>query len=539
MDKRGTTAALTAMMMASMIGAAGLAVDSTRIWLVETRLRTAVDAAALAAARRLTDPNRDSEAAAVFWAHFTQRDGTRGYLGATIGDPQISLAAPGSTALTVQASATIGTTLFGVLSNASVVRTERTTVQRGGSGLELAIVVDQTASMRDPAGGGIAGTKLDAARTAIHTMLDVLYGGRDTQQNLYVSVVPFARTINIGSGNSAMLDTSNMPAGWTLGGWSGCVEARRNGHDTTDAAPTGAARFRPYFWESTYRRVGTVGSGRCVSGNAYPGSNNNTRFCHGDNDWPTAAGAPTQSQLNANKMYDTLRDAGMAHADSIGPNLLCAMTPIQPLTARRSQVNAALASIVAPQRSGGTTTAVGLQGAWYTLSPNWQGYWQNPNAGIPNTPNLPLPYNTPNMRKVVVILTDGDNNWQPPYGASCGASDDGVCPSANGTELIYNAYGRVADYNARFPSARISPVTQTNADARLDERFAAVCEAMKAPGVNITVYVIGFQVANAHRARLQACASSPAHYLESPNAAQLQAVFQQVGAQLASVRITD
>jgi Flp pilus assembly protein TadG len=539
MDKRGTTAALTAMMMASMVGAAGLAVDSTRIWLVETRLRTAVDAAALAAVRRLGEPNRDAEATAVFWAHFTQQDGTRGYLGATIGAPQIAAVDSAAPALSVQASATIGTTLFGVLSSAPVVRTERATVQRGGAGLELAIVLDQTASMREAAGGGMAGTKLDAARSAVHTMLDVLYGGRETQQNLYVSVVPFARTINIGNGNSAMLDTSGMPPGWNLNAWSGCVEARRNGHDATDAAPTGAARFRPYFWASTYRQVGTVASRRCVSGNAYPGSSNANRFCHGDNDWPTNAGAPTQSQLNANEMYDTLRDAGMTHAESVGPNLLCAMTPIQPLTARRSQVNAALASIVAPFRSGGTTTAVGLQGAWYTLSPNWQGFWQDPNAGLPNQPNLPLPYNTPNMRKVAVILTDGDNNWQAPYGAACGSSDDGVCASATDTELTYNAYGRVADYNARFPGARINPVTQANADARLDERFAAVCEAMKAPASGITVYVIGFQVASAHRARLQNCASSPAHYLESPNASQLQAVFRQVGAQLASVRITD
>ncbi|WP_137179592.1 pilus assembly protein TadG-related protein [Roseomonas sp. AR75] len=537
MDKRGTTAALTAMMMATLIGAAGLAVDSTRIWLVETRLRTAVDAAALTAARRMTDPSRDAQATSVFWSHFTQLDGSRGYLGATISEPTIT---PGDAAsLSVSASATIGTTLFGVLSESNVVRIERATVQRGGSGIELALVVDHTSSMREAAGNGMGGTKLDAARAAIHTMLDVLYGGRDTQQNLFVSVVPFARTINIGTGNSAMLDTSGMPSGWDLGNWSGCVEARRNGHDTTDAAPTGAARFRPYFWESTYRKVGTVGSGRCVSTNAYSGSNNNNRFCHGDNDWPNTNGAPTQSQLNGNYMYDYLRDQGMPHAEAVGPNLLCAMSPIQPLTASRTAVNTALSRILAPIKSGGTTTAVGLQGAWYTLSPNWQGYWQDPNSGIPNTPTLPLPYNTPNMRKVVVILTDGDNNWQDPYGASCGSSSRGVCSTASGTELNYNAYGHVSDYNAMFPSARISPVTQSNADTRLDQRFTAVCNAMKAPGVNITVYVIGFQVNSAHRTMLRNCATTPDHYLESPTASQLQTVFTQVAAQLASVRMTD
>jgi Flp pilus assembly protein TadG len=541
MDRKGTTAALTAMMMAGMVGAAGIAVDSTRLWLVETRLRTAVDAAALTAARRLTDPTRDAEAAAVFWAHFTQKDGTRGYLGATITGPTVTPDPAQPTRIRVDATASVPTTLLGLLSDSPMERTGSASVQRGGHGLELAIVLDQTSSMRTAASGS-NGTKLDAARAAVGTMLDVLYAGRDTQQNLWVSVVPFARTINIGTGNAAMLDTTGMPTGWSQQAWSGCVEARRNGHDTTDAAPTGNARFRPYFWPSTFRQVGTVGGGRCTTANAYPGNSNNNRFCHGDNDWTVGNSGPTQTQLNANYMYDFLRDQGMAHDQSVGPNILCATTPIQPLTASRTTVNAALAAIQAPIRSGGTTTAVGLQGAWYTLSPNWQGVWQNPNANVPNTPNLPLPYNTPNMRKVVVMLTDGDNNWQAPYVDDsrypCGATQGRyVCPAATGTELMYNAYGRVADYNARFPSARINPVNQTNADARLDERFTATCNAMKAAGV--TVYVIGFEIRTEHRGMLSGCATSAQHYFESPSTAQLQTVFRQIGAQLASVRMTD
>ncbi|WP_270936812.1 pilus assembly protein TadG-related protein [Falsiroseomonas oryzae] len=538
MDKRGITTVTTAMFLATLMGAAGLAVDTTRIWLVETRLRIAVDAAALAAVRRLNDAGRDAEAAAVFWSHFTRADGTRDYLGATIGAPSIAPVPGQASVLRVQASATIPMTLFSVVHGSSITRTESATAARGGTGLELAIVMDQSSSMRESAGSG-QGTKLDAARAAVHTMLDVLYAGRDSQQNLWVSVVPFSRTINIGPQNTHMLDTANMPAGWSLSAWSGCVEARRNGHDTTDAAPTGAARFRPYFWPSTFRQVGTVASGRCIAANAYSGSSNSTRFCKGDNDWASGGNAPTQAMLNSNHMYDFLRDDGMTHEQSVGPNILCAMTPMQPLTASRTAVNAALAAIQAPPKSGGTTTAVGLQGAWYTLSPNWRGMWQNPNAGIPNTPKLPLPYNTPNMRKVVVMLTDGDNNWQPAYGPACGSSDASVCSSATGTELLYNAYGRVADYNSRFTSARINPVNQTNADARLDERFTAVCDAMKANNSGITIYVIGFQVATQHRSRLQSCATSAQHYFESPSASQLQAVFQQVGAQLASVRLTN
>jgi hypothetical protein len=83
----------------------------------------------------------------------------------------------------------------------------------------------------------------------------------------------------------------------------------------------------------------------------------------------------------------------------------------------------------------------------------------------------------------------------------------------------------------------MTTVSQSTADARLDGRFTAVCNAMKAPGSGITVYVIGFGVSSSHRSRLQSCASSPQHYFESPTAAELQTVFQQVGNQLASVRM--
>ena len=550
MNSRGNVAIITAIMATVLVGFAGFAADTTRVWLVETRLQTAIDAAALVAARRLTDATRDTEATAVFWAHFSQNGGSRSYLGATISNPVIALDPANNTRIRVSATATVPTTLFGVLSDRPVTRAESAVAQRAGSGLELALVIDHTSSMRSSAGNGL-GTKLDAAKAAATSLLDILYAGRDTQLNLWVSVVPFARTINIGTTNSAMLDTSNMPAGWNLANWSGCVEARTGGNDITGAAPTGTGRFRPYYWPSTYQQVGTrtVDSrgretGRCTDANAYAAIGG-VRYCHGDNDWNT--GTLSQSALNGNYMYNYLRNnQGLPEAQSRGPNLLCALTPIQPLTASRATVNAAINAIQAPIRSGGTTTPVGLQGAWYTLSPAWQGYWQNPNASIPDTPALPLPYNTRYMRKVVVMLTDGDDNWQGAYQSAtdvtCGSTSKSVCSSASGTELLYNAYGRVTTttgWNARFPSATINPVSQANADPRLSARFAAICSAMKAAGTDIIIYIIGFEVASADRSRLQACATSTAHYFESPTASDLQRIFEQIGTQLASLRLAE
>ncbi len=72
-------------------------------------------------------------------------------------------------------------------------------------------------------------------------------------------------------------------------------------------------------------------------------------------------------------MYNYLHTTmGMSQSQSVGPNILCALSPIQPLTASRTAVQNAVNAIQAPAKSGGTTTVTGLQGAWYTLSPNWQ-----------------------------------------------------------------------------------------------------------------------------------------------------------------------
>jgi Flp pilus assembly protein TadG len=547
MNRRGATAAITALVMVALIGSAGLAVDTARAWLVEDRLKTAIDAASLVAARQMSDPNRNAQATAVFWAQFTQGGASHNYLGATVSNLLITPDANDSSKIQVSATATVPTTLFGVISAQTVSFSDHAVAQRAGSGLEVALVLDQTSSMNTVSGGQ---TKLAAAKSAVQTLLGILYGANDTQLNLWVSVVPFARTINVGTANSGFLNTTNMPPGWDVTKWTGCIEALRAGSDLSEAAATGGSKFRPYFWPSTYKLVGTA-TGRCTNANAYP-SSGGTRYCFGDNDWDAAGnGTPLQSDLNNNYMYNYLHTtSGMSQSQSVGPNILCALTPMQPLTASRTAVQNAVNAIQAPAKSGGTTTVVGLQGAWFTLSPSWQGVWQDPNAGIPNTPTLPLPYSTPHMKKVVVMLTDGDDNWQPAYGSTCGSSSSGVCSSVTGSELLYDSYGRVTNkynassstYNAAFSSAAISPIDQTHADPALGARYTALCNAMKQAGGtagSIVVYIIGFEVASVDKPRLQACASSAADYIDSPTAANLQSAFTQVANQLASLRLAE
>jgi Flp pilus assembly protein TadG len=551
MNKRGSVALTSAVVLVLAIGFAGFAVDTTRIWLVKARLQTALDAASLVAAREISLSTRDTDTKTVFWVNFRQGGATGSYLGATIPDPVVTQL--DSTHISVSATATVPTTIFGIISPSSVALSGSAVAQRAGTGLEVAIVLDQTSSMGQSASGTGYTTKLAAAQGATSSLLDVLYGsGNDTQPNLWISVVPFARTINIGTAHSSWLAGSGYPSG-TGFTWGGCVEARRNGEDVTENNPS-VAPFYPFFWASTYHSEGTVASGGCTqsSTTSYPdatGKNNKANmYCIGDNDWQTTGSVPSEIS-SYNPLYKYFKNNNVV--PGYGPNILCALSSITPLTASKSAVLSAVNAITAPPASGGTTVAVGMQGAWYTLSPNWQTYWGIPNATtLPNAPAggfpMPLDYGTANMQKAVVLLSDGDDNWNGSHDyTSYGVPSAGLPPStySNGksTELFYNAYGRLADKRLTIPSTCTvtnKPILECNADAALDTQWMKVCTNMKANG--ILIYVIGFEVTtgSVQEGLLKSCATDANHYITAPTAANLQAAFTQVANQLASLALT-
>src|SRR3712207_9382948 len=87
MNKRGSILGYTAVFMAALVGIAGFAVDLQRLWLVQTRMKTALDAAALIAAREYDSANRDANARAVIRANLDPRGASGRALGATVRDP--------------------------------------------------------------------------------------------------------------------------------------------------------------------------------------------------------------------------------------------------------------------------------------------------------------------------------------------------------------------------------------------------------------------------------------------------------------------
>ena len=421
-DRRGAAAVLLAVALIPMVGAVGLAVDSSLGYLLKTRMGKALDTAGLAAGRVALDANAEEVAQQFFDANFGVSNES-----VQVEPVEFDLD-PTFRFVTLSTRATTPTQFMRVFGQETMTVSARSVIQRETTGMELALVMDNTGSMwNSDTKTNIAGTPFEAMRDAALDLVDILYGDEDEIDNLWVSLVPFVATVNIGPTRTNWLAAGDVPTqastgssdythfrpSATNGGWKGCVKARAYPWDTGNSTPS-AHPFSSFFYPKTST------------------DNNYT--------WTTI-----------NDSYTGTNSARK------GPNLGCG-TPITPLTASKATIQAGI-NAMKPWRRGGTTGDLGLAWGWRTLSPNWRGLWGDA--------DLPLDYNTDFMEKVVVILTDGNNEF---YNLPDGSGGDPTTPSD------FTAYGRV---NAPGPVGL--NVTTTGAGVSiLNSRMLETCAAMKA-----------------------------------------------------------
>jgi Flp pilus assembly protein TadG len=350
-DRRGAAAAFFAAGVIPLIGFIGMAVDATRGYMVRSQLVHALDAAALAGGRAIFNPDLEATIDRVFAANFPP-----GFMEATLAGPTFGVDVNGET-LTVAASAQVPTTFMRILGFETIPVSAETEVRRSVRGLELALALDVTGSMR-------SGGRIDALREATQDLLDILFGSSETVENLWVSMVPYAVAVNVGAHRTGWLSGYN-PADFAGTSWKGCVEARAAPFDQTDDVPATA----PF---TAYR---------------YPADT--------DNVWPP---------INEN---NSAQNAGT------GPNLGCGPA-ITSLTQSKTALETAITQLL-PWHRGGTMGNLGLVWAWRTLSPSWRGLWGGDTPG-----GMPFNYDEPLMDKAVVIMTDGENQFfdNPPAGPS-------------------------------------------------------------------------------------------------------------------------
>lgn len=453
--------------MTAMLGIVGLGTETMLIYGVRDKLQQSLDAGALAAGQLPDAAGMADEATDVFLSNFFASGPN-----ATLKEPGLDVVVVNDgERIQLAATAEYQTRILNVIGVDQIEIAGRSVVEREVRPTEVALVLDVTGSMK--------GDKITALRHAGGVLVDLLFGDVEEHPNLYMSVVPYTSTVNIG----------NQRFGWLAGydsslfdddpqGWKGCVEARPSGGDVTDAVPSDQP-FAPFYWASDIDNV-----------------------------------------------YLPVDNTQAAENNGTGPNLGCG-PEILPLTNVKATVRSMIVSGVdAPGlkqwHRGGTTSNLGMVWGWRTISPQWRGLWGNAER--------PLDYDESDTRKAVVILTDGENQFWPNLSAS------GQGESPGGSD--YTAYGRLADLSAATGGA-----VQTLSDgvAELNARFLQVCDALKADGVDVFTITFGLNSGSQADTRevYRQCASKPEYYFNSPQPQDLELVFRNVGTKLSSVRIVE
>ena len=209
-DRRGSVAPMFALAIVPVIGLTGAAIDYSRANSVKVAMQAALDSTSLAMAKlapTLTTAQLQAQANAYFAALFNRPEAksvaiTTAYT--TSGGPQ----------LTITGSASMDTTFMNLLGYQSLDVGSSATVKWGTARLRVALALDNTGSMADDG-------KIAALKTATTTLLNQLKAAAGNPGDVYVSIVPFSRDVNVGA--------SNYNANWI--DWSDWEDD--NGHDSS------------------------------------------------------------------------------------------------------------------------------------------------------------------------------------------------------------------------------------------------------------------------------------------------------------------
>ncbi len=357
-DHQGTVAVMYALAFIPTLAFIGLAIDSGRIYLVKDATQKSLDAAVLAAGHTLSADNIETDALMFFSENMNS---LASY--AAISNTNV-VTSDDDKVITFTASVTLNMTFMTLFGYDDIVLSATTEVTSETRGLELVIVMDNTGSMG-------SGTKMDDAQDAASNLLQALYDDETTNPYLFIGVVPFIASANVGDQYTNWLSTasqvrlSNGDFGST--DWKGCVMARAAPLDQNDTPPT-SDPFEIYLWEDQ-----EFGS-------------------YDKNDW-----------IRYSWWYGWYYDIDEGPSSSTdGPNLGCG-DPILPLTDQRIDVQAAIDDME-PWTHGGTHAHYGLVWGWRVISPLWRGLW-----GGATPSDMPLDYDNDIMDKAIILLTDGQN----------------------------------------------------------------------------------------------------------------------------------
>ena len=457
-DRSGSVLPLLALAAIPLTGLIGASVDYSRAAAVQTSLQAAVDSTALAMAKSaasLSPQQLQTNATAYFNALFTRTDAAAptvsvSYSTATSGGQ------PGSQVV-ISATSSVNTLFMGVMGFRQLPVYASSTSTWGNKRLRVALVLDNTGSMaQGGAGTAQSPNKIQALQTASHNLLSQLQSAAVNPGDVYVSIIPFTKDVNVDPANNAQtyldwtaweaepanLDTSAggaKPSNWsstgpgsscpftTSGDGFKCTNGpASSGAATTSTIPsTGAnaglicpsldggnknATHASSYYNGCYdsTKFSQTGSSASCSGHSNcscsgTGSNQTcgTKSGFWEHAWRpagNAAATPAHTTWNGcvtdrDQNYDTLNTSPTAGALFPAEQYSVCPVTLMGQTYDWTSLNSKIDAMVA---AGNTNQAIGLAWGWQSLT-----------SGSP----LSAPDKDPSYQyqDIIILLTDGLN----------------------------------------------------------------------------------------------------------------------------------
>lgn len=475
-DESGAVALVYAPMAIVLLLAAGMAIDYSRGYLVKKEISRALDAAVLAAGSLATTNQEQMTDLAERYFDANISDSTR-----TNFDPKITVTF-GQDELTATSSANVQTYLMKLVGHDNMFVAAKSVAGTTLVNVEVALVLDNTGSM--------SGSKMSSLKSAAKTLVDTLYEPEGSDEFVRFALVPFTGGVNVGTDkiNESWIDKAGASTAaqedfksnytyWGMSQYDGMTAYEALNHFNAD-------------WQGCVRaRVGQgYADGSLVDLDVWDvppdASDPDTKWAlmvkpvHGYTSW--WGSKPSNSSIRNRLEFDDT----------------CPNAEILPLSNSKGTIKSKIDSMNA---DGWTSVPVGLIWGWRVLS-----------SDEPYTEGAD--YEEDNMRKVIVVLTDGQNDHQ--YYTS------------NKTEGVYSAYGMPAYDHLGYGWLGNG----------LDDKLETICENVKSK--NILIYSITFQVSdNNTKDLMRNCATREDMYFNSPNAASLQDAFDEIASGLQKLQL--
>ncbi len=264
--RHGNVAMIFALSLIPIMVAAGAGLDLSRALMVRARLASALDAAGLAlgATQNLTTDQMTSLARAYFKANYTAD--------ASFGIPADVTVTPSDQNVVLSTTVSMPTTLMSVVGINTLTVGYSSKVVWGQTKLWVSLVLDNTGSMCQPYKSdapcnnppATATTKIGALIAATHNLLGILQGASANPNDVLVSIVPFTKDVNIGTGH--------VSDSWI--NWSDWESAPANGNPSSSIGPGSNCPYssgnQGYICQSTPVN-GSSSIGRIASTGTYTG----------------------------------------------------------------------------------------------------------------------------------------------------------------------------------------------------------------------------------------------------------------------------